>query len=446
MQLILSVLFVDISLTNSTDCVHNDFLFFPAEPKPSLDYEWDEKTEGSLEKAKKAEAQLKVYYDNFPSIDDVIDETRPSVKEAKTLTESILRDLPSGRITERTTACHVLKNVLQAQNIDCLFFDSAHGADLHDSSALLAEIESEERPFVLKLKSSEGLGDSAAPKTKHGSIRLSQLLTNAIQSNQNHPIIEDVRDRLSKAHRVNKENICLKSTFVGSFNVVYIIQDWSQNGKASLAELPKRLKDGFEQFTTAKLHPLLCRPAFDISMFAAAGNKTFPSAQQTHEVGPPGRTQTYTSPAGWSRYGLKVVGKYENGDTWLEPFNDPGNWYRAFHGTGRATAADFDQSKQLYEKQYESVDAMASIHKTGFRSARVTKYGAGVYCSPDPTFPENGYVGTVECDTQQGKKKFKCMMQVAVNPDGVTFTSDKKIWVVPNGEDIRPYGILIKEA
>jgi hypothetical protein len=141
-----------------------------------------------------------------------------------------------------------------------------------------------------------------------------------------------------------------------------------------------------------------------------------------------------------------VKGKYDNGDTWLEPFQDPGNWYRAFHGTGRANATDFEQSKQTFDGQYASVDAMASIHKTGFRSARVTAYGAGVYCSPDPTFPEAGYVGTVECDTMKGKKKFKCMMQVAVNPNGVTFTSQPKIWVVPNSKDIRPYGILIKEA
>ena len=387
-----------------------------------------------------------MYYDNFPSIEDVTNDTRPSVKEAKTLTESILRDLPSGSVTERTTACHVLKNLLQAQNIDCLFFDSSHGPDLHDCSALLAEIESAERPFVLKLESSEGLGDSVGPKTEHGSIRLSRLLTNVIQQNQPHPVIEDVRDRLSKAHRVNRENICLKSTFVGSFNLVYTIQDWSQNGIATLAELPKRLKDQFEQFTTAKLHPLLYRPAFDISMFAAAGNKVFSNIQETHEIGPPGRTQTYMTPAGWSRYGLKVKGKYSNGDTWLDPFQDPGNWYRAFHGTGRASAADFDKSKQSFEKEYESVDAMASIHKTGFRSARVAAYGAGTYCSPDPAFPEIGYVRTVECDTQEGKKKFKCMMQVAVNPDGVTLTSHKQIWVVPNGEDIRPYGILIKEA
>jgi hypothetical protein len=275
---------------------------------------------------------------------------------------------------------------------------------------------------------------------------LAQLLTNVIQQNESHPIIEDVRNRLSKAHRTDEKNICLKSMFVGTFNVVYVVRNWTQNDMESLPELPKRLQNKFEQFATAKVHPLLCRPAFDISMFDKKGNKTFPNTYETHQVGPPDRTQTYMSPAGWTRYGLKVLDKYTNGDNWLEPFQDPANWYRAFHGTGRASADDFNKSKQSYEQQYASVDAMASIHKTGFRTARVAAYGGGVYCSPDPTFPERGYVGVVEFDTEQGKKKFKCMLQVAVNPDGVKFTSDPKIWVVPNPEDIRPYGILIKEA
>jgi hypothetical protein len=392
------------------------------------------------------QAQLKAYYDTFPSINDVTNEARPEVKEAKAFTESILQNLPSGNATDRATACHVLTNLLQTQNIQYLFFDSTHGKDLHDASSVLAEIGSNDRPFVLKLNSSEGLGNKMAPKTEHGAIRLAQQLTKAIEQNETHPIIEDVRNRLSEAHHTDKENICLESMVVGSFLVVYIVKYCTNSDVKSLSELPKRLEDKFEQFAAAKIHPLLCRPAFDISSFASKGNKTFGNTKETHEIGPPGRTQTYTSPAGWTRYGLKVIGKYTNGDYWLEPFKHKENWYRAFHGTGRASADDFNKSKQSFDKQYASVDAMASIYKTGFRKARVTAHGAGVYCSPDPTFPEQGYVGIVEFNTQEGKKKFKCMLQVAVNPDGTTFTPAKSTWVVNNPEDIRPYGILIKEA
>ncbi|CAF2988663.1 unnamed protein product, partial [Rotaria sp. Silwood2] len=416
------------------------------EPDQFLDNDWDEKNDGSLELTKKAHIQVKAYYDNFPSIDDVTNDTRQEVKQAKAFTDSILQNLPSGNVTERATACHVLKNLLEAQNIQCLFYDSKHGKDLRDSSGILAEIDSKERPFVLKLNNCKGLGGSMGPKTEHGALRLSRILLDALEKNESHPVIEDVRKRLSEAHRTNKENISVKSIYVGSFNVAYTVKDWTPDAVESLPELEKNLKDKFEQFVAAKIHPLLCRPAFDISFFDKQRNKTFSDSYETHQVGPPGKTQTYISPAGWTRYGLKVLDKYSNGNNWLHPFQDPGNWYRAFHGTGRASADDFNKSKQSFDQQYASVDALGSIYKTGFRSARVAAFGAGVYCSPDPKFPEKGYVGVVQCDTQQGKKKFKCMLQVAVNPDGVRIATDKEIWVVPNPEDIRPYGILIKEA
>ncbi|CAF0942339.1 unnamed protein product [Rotaria sordida] len=418
------------------------------EPQPDrlLDEPWNEKKEGNLESIKKKHAQVKAYYDSFPSIKNVIDDAKAEVQEAKTFTDSILKNLPSGNVTERDTACHVLKNLLKTHNIECLFYDSTHGKNLQDSSGILAEIASKARPFVLTLNSSKGLGGRKGPNTEHGAIRLVRTIAESVEKNESHPVLEDVINRLSEAHRTDKKNIFVTNVYVGSLNLAYIVRNYTLCGEESLQKLEQNLKDKFEQYNTVRLHPLLCRPAFDISFFDNKGNKTFPDSPITYQVGPLGRAQTYTSPAGWTRYGLKVLGKYSDGNYWLEPFQDPRNWYRAFHGTKRASEDDFKKSEESYEEQFAPVDAMASIYKTGFRSARVAAYGSGVYCSPDPIFPEVSYVKAVECDTQQGKKMFKCMLQVAVNPDGVNFTSDKSIWVVPNPEDIRPYGILIKDA
>lgn len=337
--------------------------------------------------------------------------------------------------------------MLKAQNIDCLFYDSNHGKDLRDSSSVLAEINLQQRPFVLTLNSCKGLGGRRGPNTENGAIRLIRTISESIEKHLDNPVYDDLVTRLAEAHHTEKKNIYVTNMYVGSFNITYYVKALKSQASESLLELEQNLKDKFKQlYVAVKLHPLLCRPAFDISFFDKQGNKTFSATPETHAVGPPGRTQTYTSPAGWTRYGLKVLGKYTDGNYWLEPFGDSKNWYRAFHGTGRASAADFDSSKQSYEQQFAPVDAMASIYKTGFRKARVHAYGDGVYCSPDPKFPEVGYVGIVACDTEEGRKKFKCMLQVAVNPDGVKFTTDKQIWVVPDPEDIRPYGILIKDA
>ncbi|CAF3283490.1 unnamed protein product, partial [Rotaria sp. Silwood2] len=417
-----------------------------ADDKQSEDDDWDERQEGSLELAKTKQAALKMYYDSFPNIDDVIDETRSGMKEATEFTESILHNLPSGEISEKATACHILKKLFENRNSSCLFFDSTHGGNLHDASGHLTEIDSEDRPFVLKLNSSEGLGDNIGQKTEHGVIRFVQTLSKTLEQEQSHPVIEDIRERLSKAHGIDKKYICVKVVFAGTFNVVYTVEDLASRVVNSLSKVVQKLKHQFKQFLSAKIHPLLFRPTFDISFFDKQGNRTFSSSPETHQVGPSGNTKTYTSPAGWTRYGLKVLDKYKDGNNWLHPFQHPGNWYRAFHGTGRAEAVDFGNDKQLFDQQYTSVDAVASIFENGFRPARTTAYGPGVYCSPNPKFPENGYVAVVELETQKGKKKFACMLQVAVNPIGVKFTADKDIWVVPNPQDIRPYGVLIKEA
>ncbi|CAF3891390.1 unnamed protein product, partial [Rotaria sp. Silwood1] len=201
-----------------------------------------------------------------------------------------------------------------------------HRKHLHHSSQILAEIDSKETPFVLKLNSCEGFGGSTAPKTEHGARRLARILMDTIKKNESHPVIEDVRNRLSEAHRTNKENICVKSIYVGSFNVAYTVKDSTPSTAESLQELEKNLKDKFEQFVAAKVHPLLCLPAFNISFFDKQGNRTFPDSYETHQAGPPGKTQVYISPAVWTRYGLKVLDKYSNGYSWLHPFQNPGNW------------------------------------------------------------------------------------------------------------------------
>jgi hypothetical protein len=247
-------------------------------------------------------------------------------------------------------------------------------------------------------------------------------LNRIIEQKQSHPIIENILERLAKAHSIDKKNIVLKNVYIGSFNIVYTVVDLATNIFKKLTDLSGRLKEQFKQFEAAKIHPLLYQPSFDISQFDARGNKIFSQKEGTYEVGPPGRTKSYIQPAGWTRYGLKVLDKYPN-DEWLDPFGHAGNWYRAFHGTGNAKAIDFSNSNASFDAQYAAVDAVSSIHKTGFREARVTAYGPGIYCSPKPTFVENGYAGIAQLDTKIGRKTFKIMLQVAVNPDGVKFAT-----------------------
>lgn len=408
----------------------------PSEPEPAV----DESRTIFLQE----QSETTAYYDRFPDIDAVTNVTHPDIKKAEQFTQSILRTEPSGNVTERDTACHILNKLLRTEDQECLFYDSTNGINLHDASANLTEILSEDKPFVLKLKSSQYLAGDMRQKTDGDDMQLVRTLKDLIEKNMSHRIIDDIRDRLAKAHEVNENDIIIKTVFFGSFNIVYTVKSLTKDTIKKLKNTSQKLRTQFRQFISAKIHPLLYRPSFDISFFDERGNKTFGNQSETHQIGPPGRVKTYTTASGWTRYGLKVLGKYSN-DTWLEPFGDAGNWYRAFHGTGSSQKADFVGSNAYSSPNTACVDALSSIFETGFRPARVAAYGPGIYCSPNPKFPEGGYVGTVELDTKQGKKNFKCMLQVAVNPNGVHCPTDD-IWVAKTPQDIRPYGILIKET
>ena len=114
-------------------------------------------------------------------------------------------------------------------------------------------------------------------------------------------------------------------------------------------------------------------------MFDKGGNESFISSSGKYQVGPANMKKEYTQPTGWTRYGLKVLGKYGD-DKWLHPFNDAGNWWRAYHGTKHAVVYNFDPA-----------DAMANIHNSGFLPAQRSAYGPGVYCTPNPRWAE-GFV------------------------------------------------------
>jgi len=179
----------------------------------------------NFDELKQRQKELKVYYDSFPNIDDATNETSSDIKKAKEFTESIFRNLPSGDVTDTNTVCHVLNKLLGNEYQECLFYDSENGINLHDASTNLADIDSENRPFVLKLSSSEGLGNIKHVNTEQEELKLIQTLTNIIKQNQSQPVIEDITERLSKAHGVDKKSIIIKNVYVRTFNIVYTVMD-----------------------------------------------------------------------------------------------------------------------------------------------------------------------------------------------------------------------------
>lgn len=417
---------------------HRIFLLEPPE------YEVDEITSSEMQPFLKKQEELQAYYDNFPDIDQIMNSNNPDIQQAEHLTHDIMSALPSGNIADKHTACHVLYNLLGNNNQECLFFNSKQGMNLHDAAMNLVDLSFDDRPFVLKLKSLDGISNYRHKPGKEYNMALVNTLDRVIRRKNTDPIIEEIVEKLADAHNVDRKDIILKTVYLGSDSIVYTVRDLTYNVIKKLCKASSKLRAQFHEFKAAKIHPLLYRPSFDIANFDNRGDKAFNTNAQTFEVGPPGRCKQYRQPAGWTRYGLKVLGRYPT-DGWLHPFGDPRNWYRAYHGTGNATDKDFQDPDIFVDKQYAPIDAAASIYQNEFQPARKAMHGPGVYCSPEPSYPEQYYVNEVVLNTRQGKKKFKCMLQVAVNPDGVNCAT-KDIWVIESPRNIRTYGILIKEA
>lgn len=138
----------------------------------------------------------------------------------------------------------------------------------------------------------------------------------------------------------------------------------------------------------------------------------------------------YKRPSGWNRKAVRVIGKYED-NVWLgkkgwRDESSPGEWWVSYHGTKR-----------------ENVPGIVANGYDPGKSKR-QKYGEGIYSTPDIKVAE--YYAT---EFNYKGKSYKCILQNRVNPKNTeTIESDMRKWdyfVTPDKDDIRPYGICLKE-
>ncbi len=157
--------------------------------------------------------------------------------------------------------------------------------------------------------------------------------------------------------------------------------------------------------------------------------------------------EPYNPPEGWIRYGLNVVGKYDNGnDDWLAFDNRKGEWCIAYHGVAQGQTSN-------NVKKVVGLIATSNLKKglgQGYKDYddcrhKGQKVGEGVYCTPNPNVTiEDGYAGIAEVN---GERYYMAFM-LRVKPDKIRCAKEKEDYWVLNGTDdeIRPYGILIKKV
>ena len=122
-------------------------------------YRLDDVNEDEVASLTVKRAQLQAYYDQFPDVDQVVDQNNPEILKAVHFTRSVLATKPTGDVNDKVTLCHVLHGMLGTESGECLLFDSSQGTKLHDACSNLVDLTSAARPFVLKLKNIDGLGN-----------------------------------------------------------------------------------------------------------------------------------------------------------------------------------------------------------------------------------------------------------------------------------------------
>jgi len=134
----------------------------------------------------------------------------------------------------------------------------------------------------------------------------------------------------------------------------------------------------------------------------------------------------YRRPCGWQRYALKVSGRYDSGnDAWLG--TGVAAWPVSYHGTAKYNARSISEEGYLLSK--------------GSRFA----FGRGIYSAPDVCVAE-----LYATEFKFAGKTYVIMIQNRVNPKNLvkieaTRTGFGEYWISKEGEDVRPYGICIKE-
>ena len=150
---------------------------------------------------------------------------------------------------------------------------------------------------------------------------------------------------------------------------------------------------------------------------------------------------------GWVGYGLKVWGKYDNGNNdWLSYNGNKNEWAIAYHGVGSKLGCSVEQAAHnIIKGGFKAGSGQAFQYDDDFMHPG-QKVGVGVYCSPDPKVMEE-YAKYSIINGVNGKNYMLGFM-MRVKPDKIRYSIKQKDYWVLNGttDEMRPYRIMIKEC
>ena len=276
-----------------------------------------------------------------------------------------------------------------------------------------------------------------------GEERNNELLNNKIEQKM---FNDKLRKKLSIEYNIPEDKIILTNPQKGSYEIQVIFEtdEFNKIDILNMDKFKEKCKNdaNFKELCHLKqIHKSLIMEGCKLSenMLDSAGNR-----ESGWEVGGTRGGYPYTPPEGWKGFGLKVKGKYDNGnDDWIACNGNPNEWAVAYHGIGTKLGMRIE-------------DATRNIIKGGFKAGGGQAYkddddanhpgqkvGVGVYCSPDPNVMESYAKSTVNSG-----RNYQMGFMMRVKPNRIRYSNNMKNYWVLDGttQEMRPYRILIKEC
>ena len=248
--------------------------------------------------------------------------------------------------------------------------------------------------------------------------------------------INSLKTDLSKYLEINEKDIFIINPRGPKFTLDIFINDLDDFKKEKMNEYQKFRKDIFSFKNSillegCKLPMDLLEPKFDMKQ------NNWP--QYLCKRG----GLRYYPPYEYMGFGLKVINSYDSGDnTWIGCSNIKGEFVVAYHGI-RSDDIPFTVNRIAYS--YLKKGKNQNFKDDDDLNHPGQKCGIGVYVTPKIEIAERY---TKEFYVDNIRKKYRIILQCRVNPYKIRMPkSNPDYWILNgNGQEIRPYRILIKES
>ena len=151
---------------------------------------------------------------------------------------------------------------------------------------------------------------------------------------------------ITKELNIDEKNLILKDFHRGCVGVSCSQVESSENSDLAIQNLQGK-------FNIEKINekPLLEALQISSNILDPEGNRMSGWPDGEKRGGLP-----YYSPKGWIGFGLKVTGKYDNGnDDWIKMDNNPNEWAIAYHGIGRGRNDVEDITRKIATAEYQKL-------------------------------------------------------------------------------------------